>query len=31
MLLFSHAPVGIAAVNTVHSSSHLLLPILDGE
>ena len=31
MLLFSHAPVGIAAVNTVHSSSRLLLPILDGE
>ncbi|WP_306307074.1 CocE/NonD family hydrolase C-terminal non-catalytic domain-containing protein [Nocardia abscessus] len=31
MLLFSHAPVGTAGVNTVHSSSRLLLPILDGE
>ncbi|MGW4324982.1 CocE/NonD family hydrolase [Nocardia sp. NPDC004573] len=31
MLLFSHAPVGMAGVNTVHSSSRLLLPILDGE
>jgi predicted acyl esterase len=29
MLLFSHAPVGIASVNTVHSSSRLLLPVLD--
>ncbi|MEV6391221.1 CocE/NonD family hydrolase [Nocardia xishanensis] len=31
MLLFSHASVGTAGVNTVHSSSRLLLPILDGE
>ncbi|MEU6582196.1 CocE/NonD family hydrolase [Nocardia sp. NPDC046763] len=31
MLLFSHAPVGIEGVNTVHSSSRLLLPILEGE
>ncbi|WP_433734069.1 CocE/NonD family hydrolase [Nocardia sp. CA-129566] len=31
MMLFSHALVGIGAVNTVHSSSRLLLPILDGE
>ncbi|WP_280261183.1 CocE/NonD family hydrolase [Nocardia abscessus] len=31
MLLFSHAPVGTAGVNTVHSSSRLLLPILNGE
>ncbi|MFJ1709139.1 CocE/NonD family hydrolase [Kitasatospora sp. NPDC088346] len=31
MLLFSHAPVAVPAVNTVHSSSRLLLPILDGQ
>ncbi|WP_067476229.1 CocE/NonD family hydrolase [Nocardia amamiensis] len=30
MMLFSHTPVGIAGVNTVHSSSRLLLPILEG-
>ncbi|MEU8510357.1 CocE/NonD family hydrolase [Kitasatospora sp. NPDC048722] len=31
MMLFSHAPVGIAGVNTVHSGSRLLLPVLGGE
>ncbi|WP_435593490.1 CocE/NonD family hydrolase [Nocardia sp. bgisy118] len=31
MLLFSHAPVGMACVNTVHSNSRLFLPILDDE
>ncbi|MGW7823608.1 CocE/NonD family hydrolase [Streptomyces puniciscabiei] len=31
MMHFSHAPVGAPAVNTVHSSSRLVLPILGGE
>ncbi|MGW3149190.1 CocE/NonD family hydrolase [Streptomyces sp. NPDC001177] len=31
MMLFRHTPVGIPAVNTVHSSSRLLLPVLEGE
>jgi predicted acyl esterase len=31
MMLFSHAPVGAPGVNTVHSGSRLLLPILDGQ
>ncbi|MFI9634388.1 CocE/NonD family hydrolase [Nocardia sp. NPDC051929] len=31
MLLFSHAPVGSPSINTVHSRSRLLLPILEGE
>jgi uncharacterized protein len=31
MALFSHAALGIAGINTVHSSSRLLLPILDSE